>query len=181
MSDKINYEQLKKTDFFNFFNLSEIDRKIENDFLLISLKPGGFQEFIDIQLKLYKNDIIEAKLSLDRSWIGDSNSINPFAKDIAKSFIGALFPDKIDEEFKISLVQAIWNTKGSEDLVICLDKAIKNWESSDPDIERYLKTFRGEIIRHECRFGVFFISFENKINIENQKNLLEIILNWSKP
>ena len=47
----MSYEDLRKTDLFEFFNFSESGRRrVRGDMQEIHLKPGGFQEFIDVIL-----------------------------------------------------------------------------------------------------------------------------------
>ncbi|MHA1782075.1 MAG: hypothetical protein ACTSUL_01465, partial [Promethearchaeota archaeon] len=100
----IRYSDFLKSDFFNFFNFSEIlHEKFQEEKELLKLKPGGFREFIDLELILMKGKIIEAILYLDRNWVGDEFSLNPFAKDIAKSFVGTFFPPGVDDEFGLIL------------------------------------------------------------------------------
>ena len=89
----IKYSELQQSEFFSFFNISEI--KIEKTPELTEiryLKPGGFQEFIDILFKIKDDEIKEAQLILERSWIGNHKKINPFGTDITKSFIEAITP-----------------------------------------------------------------------------------------
>lgn len=80
---------MKDREFFTFFNLTESDEnRTEKKTIIKNLKPGGFQEYIDIQLMLNsQEEITQATISLERSWTGNADSLNPFAKDIVKSFI----------------------------------------------------------------------------------------------
>ncbi|MHA1292709.1 MAG: hypothetical protein ACTSQJ_08600 [Promethearchaeota archaeon] len=179
---KILYSELKKTDFFKFFNFNEVKfefNKENNQKQKIYLKPGGFQEYIDFIVEINKDEILRAILALDREWIGDQESINPFGKDIAKSFLGALIPNIIDQEFKISLVQGIWNLTGSKDRVICIDEIVYKWEDALPEVKEFLNVYRSIAKRKEIMYKDFTILIENKIDKLNRKNRLFIILKWN--
>ncbi|TFF94099.1 MAG: hypothetical protein EU544_04920 [Promethearchaeota archaeon] len=178
MTQQFLYSQFKETDFFQFFNLNEVGRERVAGNERISLKPGGFQEHIDIILDISENLISEARLYLDRIWIGDENSINSFAKDICKSFLAALIPDALNQEFKISLVQGIWNMRGRKDRVICLDKVILNWEDSNPQVKQFLEVIRGTKVSASIELGILRIIMENLREKETGKERLYIKLIW---
>ena len=173
MHSRITYTQLKKTDFYSFFNLREIKREYnENEIVSIFLKPGGFQEFIDITVQIKRDVIIKAMLELDRKWIGDITHLNAFAQDITKSFIGAFLLDEIGD-FKLLLVQGIWNLKGTRDRIICLDEVVRNWESVNPQIKKILDVYRGNKKCYEISFEKVILSIFNEIDkVENRNKLL---------
>jgi len=182
MCQKISYSEFKGTDFFNFFNLKEVNTIIDGNkrnLTGIYLKPGGFQEHVDIQLKILHEEILNAVLILDREWIGNEKSINPFGKDIAKSFLAALIPDALNQEFKILLVQSLWNLKGDEDRIMCIDEVIKNWEDASPDVKVFLEVYRNKKDRAVKNFENLTIMMENKKDPFTKKNRLYIRLNWS--
>lgn len=131
MSSLIDYIGLTKTDFFSFFNITETNRaKTEEGIVRISLKPGGFQEHIDIEIKVdEKGSILRADLFLDRDWIGDWKKINPFGKDIAKSFIECLYTKHERSQVR-DLVSAIWRLKGVNDEVISFKKGEESEDST---------------------------------------------------
>lgn len=183
MYQKVSYSKLKETDFFSFFNLNEIQRfnlKTPKPSKKILLKPGGFQDFIDICFHILNDQIILASLSLDRNWIGNDRSINPFAKDITKSFLMALLPELANEEFKIMLVQGIWNMKGSEDRIYCIDQVIHNWESSDLEVNKFINVFQG--IDDQFEKEIYNLSLKMVNDFYNIKNSvwLNIILSWNE-
>jgi hypothetical protein len=115
----IDYNKLKESDLFTFFNVSEIGRrKGEKGLAMVSFKPGGFQEFIDIAMQMDVAGLIHsAVLLMDRKWIGNKKTINPFGKDLAKSFIQHMTPeaDQYDVE---PIVFILWDMIGKEDQVI---------------------------------------------------------------
>ncbi|MBN1799953.1 MAG: hypothetical protein JW891_00510 [Candidatus Lokiarchaeota archaeon] len=161
----MKYEALKNTDFFSFFNFQESEF-FNLSFKGICLKPGGFQEYIDLILCLdNEEEIVQAFLYLDREWIGNEASINPFGKDISKSFIDALYPKDLNDEFKPSLITSLWNLKGTKDTIICLDKVIQAWENSDSQVKAFLDAYRGSLKE---------VSKKNNDNVEiRMKNLIE--------
>ena len=90
----MTYEELQKTDLFSFFNFAESGRRLTPEGMQeIHFKPGGFQEFIDVQMKIDKSQLVhQGVLYLDRDWIGGPMTVSPFGKDLAKSFIAAITP-----------------------------------------------------------------------------------------
>ena len=85
MCQPIPYSKFQNSEFYNFFNLTEDNFAIfgENDkFRQYFIKPGGFQEHIDILIVTTKDLIINASLVLDREWIGNKKHLSPFANDI---------------------------------------------------------------------------------------------------
>ena len=134
--------ELEKTDFYTFFNLREIKpTKSSSDSIIF--KPGGFQEYITIEINIDgQKSIYGAHLFLDREWVGNSESINPFGKDIVKSFIGTFILSKVNHEFRDSLITSLWNMKGTKDTIICIDKVVKGWEDSNIEIKDFLDVYR---------------------------------------
>ncbi|MBD3407584.1 MAG: hypothetical protein GF411_15815 [Candidatus Lokiarchaeota archaeon] len=139
----IDYIGLTKTDLFTFFNLSEINRaKTEDEVVRISLKPGGYQEHIDIEIKVDKDgSILRADLFLDRDWIGDWKSVNPFGKDIAKSFIECMYTNFEKPQIR-SLVSAIWTLKGVNDEVISLHSESRT--KFDAETQKAIDVYTGK-------------------------------------
>ena len=183
MCQRISYSKLKETDFYTFFNLSEINisyQEIPWHSKIILLKPGGFQPFIDISFHTSNDQIFKASLSLDRNWIGDEKSINPFAKDITKSFLMALLPEELNQEFKIMLVQGIWNTKGNQDRVLCIDEVIHSWESSNQDIKKYINVFKGIDVQHETNFEYLRIKMINEYDKIRSSIWFNLNLSWKE-
>jgi hypothetical protein len=115
----IEYKKLKESDLFTFFNFSEIGRrKGDKGLAMVSFKPGGFQEFIDIAMQMDVAGIIHsAVLLMDRKWIGNERTINPFGKDLAKSFIQQITPEADRDEIE-PIVFILWDMIGQEDQVI---------------------------------------------------------------
>ncbi len=112
----MEYSRLKETELFSFFHFTEIGRRPQSSGMMeIYLKPGGFQEFIDVAMKVDRAEgVHEGVLILDRDWIGGPMTVNPFGKDLAKSFVEAVIhPD--DKEKASAIVSTIWNLSGSKD------------------------------------------------------------------
>ncbi len=117
----ITYTNVKYSDFFNFFNIHETKKhKIDADRIIIELKPGGFQEFIDIIFDINKDEFIrESLLYLDRTWVGDVESLNVFAKDIAKSYIRDMVHVE-SQEAVAPIVDIIFQIVGESDRVLTM-------------------------------------------------------------
>jgi hypothetical protein len=144
VSSSIRYSDLKKSDFFQFFNLTEVAiNKTDLSKKFIKLKPGGFQEHIDIEFQLDGDYIIGAKILLDRVWMGNHESINPFGTDIAKSFIVAFTPPREKESIR-SLVFFLMNLKGDKDILIPCQKPYQYFEKSEPEIVPFLDVYRNQ-------------------------------------
>ena len=138
----MNLSELEKTDFYTFFNLHEIKTAKSSPNCII-FKPGGFQEYITIHIIIdEQKNIHGAHLILDREWVGNFETINPFGKDIAKSFIGTFISSKVNSEFRDSLITSLWNMKGTKDVIICIDKVVKGWEYSNIEIKDFLDVYR---------------------------------------
>ena len=178
MKGPLSWEQLKQTDFYSFFNLSEITQeKVSEGKIIKYVKPGGFQEHINLRFWIKEEIIIKALLELDRAWIGNASHLNPFANDITKSFLSALLPDEL-QEFKIVLVQNIWNLRGSEDIVICLDEVVRKWEDAHPKIKKFLDVYRGITEFNEKNLENLTLTMRNQGNEKEGKNLFFTIITW---
>jgi hypothetical protein len=92
---RIPYSVLKQSDFWKFFHVREVERKQAGERMAVSLQTGGFQQELSLQLRLDRADAVrEASLALRRGWmVGPPHGVNPFAADIAKSFLGAFLPE----------------------------------------------------------------------------------------
>ncbi|TFG33600.1 hypothetical protein EU527_07655 [Candidatus Thorarchaeota archaeon] len=112
----MEYYKLKESELFSFFHFTETGRRPQSRGITeICLKPGGFQEFIDISMKVDKEEgVREGVLLLDRDWIGGPMTVNPFGKDLAKSFVEAVIHPQ-DKEKACSIISTIWNLSGSRD------------------------------------------------------------------
>ena len=92
----LTYDEFTASDFWTFFHLTVGERKMRDDDgnILVTLKTGGFQSEIDLNVTVnQKNRLVEGLLSVKRSWvIGPPYGLNPFALDIVRSFIAALAP-----------------------------------------------------------------------------------------
>jgi len=170
---------LKKSEFFSFFNLTEVETSspLSPPPTLKKVKPGGFQEHIDIEFYVNEHDELEeAILLLDREWIGDDKSINSFGKDIAKSFIEVVTPseEKKKENNQVKLLtHYLFNLKGSRDIIIPLDKLLQDFEESDPKVKAVLDVYRNlnRSVEFSLEFSKFF--FENIVQNGKPRLLIE--------
>jgi hypothetical protein len=140
----IDYKKLKESDLFAFFNFSEIGRrKGEKGLAMVSFKPGGFQEFIDIAMQMdVAGSIFSAVLLMDRKWIGNEKTINPFGKDLAKSFIQQMTPE-VDREEIESIVFILWDMIGREDQVIGIRPVDTSYSQGEQGVASVVDVYKG--------------------------------------
>jgi hypothetical protein len=102
-------EDLKNSSFFRFFNVSEVRRvDAPRGRTVVQWETGGFKEHIRLSGVLGdKGRLLSATLLVSRKWIGAPGNINPFAKDIVKSFIDQFVP-RADRAQASPLVERIW-------------------------------------------------------------------------
>ena len=141
----LNYSDLKETDLFDCFNFSELDREKEHGGLTrVKIGPGGFQEYIDIELIIDdKDNVHSALLLLDRDWIGDRTTLNPFAKDLVKSFISGMVPE-VDREKANALTSTIMDSWGEDDTVLTIGHDKDPEVQSRVEVREALIVFLGE-------------------------------------
>ena len=92
---RIPYEELRESDFWQFFHLSESAREaVDESRTRVQLQPGGFADKLDLELEVDDSGRVrQAQLALDRDWVTDpATGLNPFALDIAASFVRTLTP-----------------------------------------------------------------------------------------
>lgn len=97
----LTYDELKATDFWSFFHVTEADKHTLSDSKsLFFLRTGGFQSEIDLSVSVnYKGRLVEGQLKTNRSWMfGPPYGLNPFALDIVRSFIFTMIPHPDKEE-----------------------------------------------------------------------------------
>lgn len=88
------YEGLRKSDFFSFFNVHKVRSHAVRTSHEISLKPGGFQKHVEITVWTTADKLVSSgDLVMRKSWvIGPPMGLNPYALDIAKSFLVTFAP-----------------------------------------------------------------------------------------
>lgn len=156
-----SYEELKKSEFFSFFNISEVKRvPADSGDTQVWLKTGGFREFIDLQLTVEKTSRVrEAVLFIDRSWIGDKVHLSPFAKDLAKSYISALVAESDKKQAKL-FTEALWNLSGSGDRILRRQQE-EGPAELPPDVKRALEVYTGGERRLRAPMLATDLIFEN--------------------
>jgi hypothetical protein len=105
---RVSYAALQQSDFWKFFNLREAARHEAGKHVAVFLQPGSFQKELNMRLDLNRTGHVRRGfLELRRSWVvGQAQGINPFAADIAKSFVGILLPEP-DRAAGACFVQAL--------------------------------------------------------------------------
>nr|MDO8084830.1 hypothetical protein [Candidatus Sigynarchaeum springense] len=168
-------EALGGSEFFSFFNVHETKRHggAGDGVRVVECKPGGFQEYIDMSFDVNAGgDVVVARLLLDRSWIGSGEHVNPFANDIAKSFIDALVPPG-DHAAIEPLLRAIMDAKGTSDKRIYLHDQPRDL-TPDLDTIKALGVYLEAIPKHEISMGHCHLRIEN-IVVEG-RGRLEIVV-----
>ena len=132
-----SYEEMKQSELFSFFHFTEMGRRPTGSGLIeIHLKPGAFQEFIDASMKVDKAGTLhEGTLYLDREWIGGPMTLNPFGKDLAKSFVDAVTHPE-DRERACGIVSTLWRITGSDDIVV----RIRDNPDTEEKVQDFLET-----------------------------------------
>jgi hypothetical protein len=157
-------EALRESDFFTFFNVHETSRREDggDGVQIVQCKPGGFQESIDISFDVDSaGGVLAARLDLERSWIGNGEHVNPFANDIAKSFIDALVPSS-DHAAIEPLLTAIMDAKGIEDKRIYLHDPPREM-TPDFNSIKAMGVYLGVIPKHEYTMASSQLRMENAI------------------
>ncbi len=176
MSLLVKYKELKQKEFFTFFGLQEIDKKaLSKGLTEIKIKPGGFQEHIDITFSVNKNDmIVDAILKMNRAWIGNEDNINPFGKDLAKSFIDVLIGDEKDRPFKETLVKNLWFLRGRKDVVIYTKQEDPIIPLPTPETKHFLEVYSNLKQKEEFKLHSQLLMMENKSEGLNNNLIIQI-------
>jgi len=162
-SGLMDYSSLKRSELFTFFHITEMSRsKSSADGLTrVSLKPGGFQEFIDLEAGIDEASLLRfMTLIMDRHWVGDVCSVNPFAKDITKTFMLTVVPEE-DLPLAKDVIDGIWNLTGASDKVYHLKQQTEVEESYDPQVVLAQRVFLGEKERFEMLMPSSELIIEN--------------------
>ena len=92
---RLSYAAFQATEFWSFFHVREASRDDRDPTsVLVLLKTGGFAEHVDLELTLGERALVtSAELRLRESWlIGPPYGVNPFATDVAASFLATATP-----------------------------------------------------------------------------------------
>jgi len=171
----MSYEELRKTELFSFFHFSETGRKAMIDGMQeIHLKPGGFQEFIDVKMKIDRSERVhQGVLYLDRDWIGSPMTVSPFGKDLAKSFIAAVTPPD-DRKKADNIVSTIWNIQGSSDRVVAIQPQSSMDQLAEPVIEELQHVYLGIEDKFEVKLEKSCIKIENVTDVGRKRLKISI-------
>ncbi|MFW9976015.1 MAG: hypothetical protein ACFFDQ_12160 [Candidatus Thorarchaeota archaeon] len=171
----MSYDELRETELFSFFNFTESGRRPLIDGMQeIHLKPGGFQEFIDVKMKVDRfQKVHQGVLYLDRAWIGGPMTVSPFGKDLAKSFIDAVTP-ATDKNKASKIVSTIWNLQGSRDASIPLKPSSPTDSISGLPIEKLENVYLGIEDKFEMKLENSYISIENVTDVGRKRLKISI-------
>jgi hypothetical protein len=171
----MSYEELRKTDLFSFFNFTETGRKpMSGGMQEIHLKPGGFQEFIDVRMMIDRfQKVHEGALYLDRDWIGSPMTVSPFGKDLAKSFIGAITPPT-DRKKADNIINTIWNVEGLSDRTIAIQPSSSKDLVPEPPIDELVQVYLGIEDKFEMILKESCIKVENVTDVGRKRLKISI-------
>jgi hypothetical protein len=171
----MTYEELQKTELFSFFHFTESGRRPTlGGYQEIHYKPGGFQEFIDVKMKIDRSQMVqEGVLYLDRNWIGGPMTVSPFGKDLAKSFISAVCPET-DKEQAERVVSTIWNLSGSSDRINSLYLEGSKKEEPEDAIEEIELVYLGVADKFEMTMEKSRIKIENVMDVGRERLKISI-------
>ena len=171
----MSYDELQETELFSFFSFSETGRRPMPDGMQeIHLKPGGFQEFIDVKMKIDRSQMVhQGVLYLDRDWIGSPMTVSPFGKDLAKSFIAAVTPPD-DRKKADNIVSTIWHIQGIGDKVISVESEGPKDIVADSPIEELQQVYLGIEDKYEMKLEKSFIKVENVTDVGRKRLKISI-------
>ncbi|TFF91094.1 hypothetical protein EU545_05675 [Candidatus Thorarchaeota archaeon] len=171
----MKYEELRETELFTFFNFTEAGRHRTADGLVdVRLKPGGFPEFIDALIRIDRSSVVHrAILLLDRDWVGSPSTINPFGKDLAKSFVQAVtHPD--DKERAAGIVTTLWRVTGSDDIIV----RIRGSDETEPEVSEFLdnlvEVYLGTADEFEKKLSRTVVSIRNIVSLGRKRLQVEV-------
>jgi hypothetical protein len=171
----MKYDELLETDLFTFFNFAEAGRQRTADGLVdVRLKPGGFPEFIDALIRIDRGSVVHrAILLLDRDWVGSPSTINPFGKDLAKSFVLAVtHPD--DRERAAGIVTTLWRVTGSDDIIV----RIRGSDETEPEVSQFLddlvEVYLGTAEAFEKTLSKTRVSMRNIVSLGKKRLQIEV-------
>jgi hypothetical protein len=159
------FKNLQNSDFYQFFNIHPIKTnqniKRLNPGVFKYFKPGGFLEYVDLLFRINENDqLTGALLILDRAWVGNQKSLNPFGMDIAKSFLDAIAPEPHPPDW-IEVINLLKDLHGEADHVIHLHPESSKTHSLSDSAKNFMLTYMNLNTQHELRYKNARIEFEN--------------------
>lgn len=164
------YDELRDTDLFTFFNFTEVGRQRTPEGLVeVRLKPGGFQEFIDVLLHIDRSSVVQkGVLLLDREWVGSPSTINPFGKDLAKSFVQAVtHPD--DKERAAGIVTTLWRVTGSDDIIVRIRGSDKTEQRVSEFLDRLVEVYLGTAEEFNKTLSKTRVSMKNIVSLGKKR------------
>ncbi|HEY2720435.1 MAG TPA: hypothetical protein VGI82_01835, partial [Chitinophagaceae bacterium] len=110
-----SYKNYLHSDFYQFFQASEIKRTSYQKGDLREIKTGGFQDYITIYMYTDSASMIihEATLEIDREWM-EAESTADLSRDLVKSFL-LDFIAKPDQPKAMAAGDLLFNRKTTQD------------------------------------------------------------------
>jgi len=170
----ITYSEFMNSDFWTFFNLREVGKRTKGNNTIITLKTGGFQTKIDLNVTInQRNRFEEGLLSVKRSWIiGPPFGLNPFALDVIRSFIIALTPP-LDQDTVFKFINMLDQI---QDQVYVKQMINEGLEKSK--LHQALFTYLGLSPSFEAIFQFSSISMTNQSNEGEDWLHILITIDW---
>lgn len=171
----MRYEELRETDLFSFFHFTEVGRRrTPEGFVEVMLKPGGFQEFIDVSVLIDRSTMVhKGILLLDRDWVGGPRTINPFGRDLAKSFVEAV-TDPVDKERASGIVTTLWRITGSDDIIV----RIRDDDRTEPQVTEFLENLVNVYLGAAQEFSKTLkstrVSIQNVMDVSRKRLRIEV-------
>lgn len=82
----VTWEQVRASDLFSFFHMSESGRSRVGDVTTVQLESQGFTEFVDLKFDIDPAaEVVAFRLMLDRRWLDDTPNGIHFAADLVGS------------------------------------------------------------------------------------------------
>jgi hypothetical protein len=176
---KLSEIQSSGTDFFLFFGIHQVaEIPIFGRSVIKKFKPGGFQEFIDIEITENDiNELLSVAIQIDRHWLGNLQHLNPFGIDIAKSFLKAFTYSKTLPQID-QILEYLTNLHGEEDEVITFSGNPSMNAPPKGDIRHFILVTVGTEQNWSRDYGFYRLSFVN-LNFET-RTFLEISLMYQQ-
>jgi hypothetical protein len=167
-----SYSEVQRSDFFSFFKVSEVARSSDSGGgAVIRLKPGGpTSRFIDIELKVDGSMIIQdARLLIDRRWVGTRKVLNPHARDVTKSFIYDLVATADAAQARL-FVLAIMDLQGETDSLVWRRQEAQEAGPRPSDVRRAVQVYTGDSPRLVVQMSAADLAFAN-VDSEGRQRL----------
>lgn len=157
---RLTLSDIEGSELHSWFGLHEIGRRPSRDGrVAIHLKPGGYQESVDLWVEVDETGAIDqARLALVRAWVDDAATA-PFALDLTKSVVQVLSPDSAVLQ---RVADHLWQRVGASQRVIRRAGAGPSLPPPATGTEAILAVYAGERDRAHLADGGIAADIENE-------------------